>query len=209
MHERTRQRWFDLRQKLELPGDLETTLQALINCYSGDQRAYHVFGHIEHCLDEFEPARYLAKDETAVEEAIWHHDIVYDTHGSRNEERSAELFRSAHGRFLPAQFVEKVEEMILATKHSSIPADSDTRLLLDVDLSILGQSPVVFDEYEKQIRAEYSWVSDKRFAAGRSDILKTFLERPAIYLTDFFRNKYESQAEANLKRSLEQLSKSL
>jgi predicted metal-dependent HD superfamily phosphohydrolase len=39
----------------------------------------------------------------------------------------------------------------------------------------------------------------------RAKILKSFLARPQIYSTQFFRDKYEAQARFNLVRSIAQL----
>jgi len=89
--------------------------------------------------------------------------------------------------------------------HLSPPTDSDPKLFADIDLSILGQAAAAFDEYERQVRVEYSWVPEPAFCAGRSAILRSFLERPSIYGTDFFREKYEAAARRNLSRSIARL----
>ena len=85
------------------------------------------------------------------------------------------------------------------------PTDPDVQLLVDIDLSILGQPEDKFDEYEWQVRKEYEWVPENQFVAGRSEILRSFLDRLAIYSTRFFRNKYEAQARANIATSLARL----
>lgn len=78
-------------------------------------------------------------------------------------------------------------------------------LLVDIDLSILGRTPSEFDEYENQIRQEYRWVTEETFRKGRAHILREFIRREFIYQTKFFRERYESQARENLRRSLRQL----
>jgi predicted metal-dependent HD superfamily phosphohydrolase len=62
-----------------------------------------------------------------------------------------------------------------------------------------------FDEYERQIRSEYSWVPEDAFAKGRSAILSSILARARIYSTEFFYGKYEKSARENLARSISQL----
>lgn len=94
----------------------------------------------------------------------------------------------------------------MATKHTTIPIDPDIQFLVDIDLSSFGQSESKFDKNGQQIRKEYDWVPEDAFVAGRSAILKSFLDRPNIYATQFFRNKYETQARRNIARSLAQLS---
>lgn len=96
----------------------------------------------------------------------------------------------------------RVGNLILATKKHDGSLDQDAAVMVDVDLSILGQEPKRFDEYENQIGREYNWVSQSELVVGRTAILKTFLDRPSIYSTDFFRNRYEQQARENLNRSI-------
>lgn len=85
----------------------------------------------------------------AVEFAFWYHDVVYDTKTKDSEERNAvfaiEVVKNAS---LPDDFGQLVASLIMATKHSAALIDFDVRLLIDIDLSILGQSEDKFDEYE-------------------------------------------------------------
>ncbi len=115
---------------------------------------------------------------------------------------AVEMVRNAS---LPDNLGQSVANLIIATKHSATLTDSDVQLLIDIDLSILGQSEERFDEYERQVRKEYEWVPEDQFVAGRSAILKSFLDRSNIYSTQFFRNKYEMQARTNIARSLARL----
>lgn len=174
--------------------------------YSEPHRAYHNLAHVVDCLEQFEPAKDLAHDAIAVEMALWYHDVIYDPRAKDNEERSAELAgRVADDIGLPGSFKETVMMLILATKKHDASLAPDAGIMVDVDLSILGRDPLRFDEYERQIRQEYSWVPDDAFAAGRSAVLETFLARPVIYQTKFFREKYETQARENMKRSVQRL----
>ena len=101
--------------------------------------------------------------------------------------------------------VARIERMILATKHDAIPEDGDARLLVDIDLAILGSAPGRFDAYERQIREEYAWVPEADFRAGRARLLRSLLDRPRIYATDWFHDRLEEKARANLERSLRAL----
>ncbi|HMP82889.1 MAG TPA: N-methyl-D-aspartate receptor NMDAR2C subunit, partial [Verrucomicrobiota bacterium] len=101
--------------------------------------------------------------------------------------------------------VASVGQLILATKSHEARLHADAPLLVDVDLSILGQPPERFWEYERQIREEYAWVAPEQFATKRADILQTFLARPRIYHTQIFRQKLEAQARINLDASIRQL----
>ena len=126
-----------------------------------------------------------------------------------NEEDSAKLVRFIGKYFdLPEAFIRRVSTAILATKHTAIPEDLESRTLCDLDLAILGYPQAAFDKYEEQIGKEYDWVVPKdRFRAERIAILESFLKRPRIYSMNFFHEKYGAQARKNLERSIARLSK--
>lgn len=93
----------------------------------------------------------------------------------------------------------------MATKTHQTEAGSDAALLVDVDLSILGQSEARFAGYESQIRAEYAWVAPEVFKVKRAEILERFLARSRLYTTDHFFARYEAQARRNLAQSIRTL----
>ena len=159
-------------------------------------------------LDEFR-----ATDESkmvhfpVVAMTVWYHDTVYYPYARNNELQSARLFALV-GKlgYLEESFIKRVVEGILATTHHR-PSDSpNIRTLCDIDLAILGQPENVFSRYEQQIRLEYDAVPENQFRTERRKILVQFLERPRIYQTDFFRERYEQKARENLTSSIERLS---
>jgi predicted metal-dependent HD superfamily phosphohydrolase len=178
----------------------------LQEAYSKPQRGYHTAAHIEDCLARLDSARGEAERPDEVEVALWFHDAVYDPRAADNEERSAAWAAQAmrEGGMDP-EAVRRVSSLIEATKHRREPDTPDCALLLDVDLSILGQPPEAFAAYEARIRQEYAWVPQEQFRLGRRAILESFLKRPAIYRTEFFRTRLEAQARENLARSIAQL----
>lgn len=200
------ERWLNMWQRLGAKGDVHVALDELLRRYTEPQRAYHNLIHLRHCFVEWEQVRHLAINPEAIEMALWFHDAIYNQHAGDNEEQSAALAISVIKEAgLEDVFAQLVSDLILATKHSSEPVELDARLLVDIDLAILGQSPEHFDEYERQIRCEYEWVSEEVFNAKRAEILQAFLNRPAIYSTSFFQHKYEQTARRNLERSLQRL----
>lgn len=204
----SKQRWLELWERIGAQGNGEIVDTDLVARYSEPHRVYHTLRHIEDCLKELEVVRCFARNPDAVEMALWYHDAIYDTRSIKNEEESAKLFREmAINASLPEAFISQVVNLILATKHVKVPRVSDAKLLVDIDLSILGQPQGKFNEYEEQIRKEYEWVPLEAFILGRSKILKSLLlKRATIYSTDFFRNKYEAMARQNIVRSLTKLS---
>lgn len=198
-------RWQALTADLHIPEDLET-YSALRAAYGERHRHYHTLRHLDHCLAELDPARYLATEPAEVEVALWFHDAVYDPHGSSNEEASAqwaERFLRSHAAE-PAR-IGRIREHVLATRHESPAASSDSRLVVDVDLAILGAAQDSYQAFEANVRAEYSWVPEAVFRPKRAEILQSFLDRPRIYQTVPFRDRYETAARSNLAAAISAL----
>jgi len=169
-------------------------------------RRYHTLQHLAACLRELDQHVPLAQAPAEVELALWFHDAIYRTYRSDNEARSAAWatrFLQDHGA--NAGTVERVREHVLATQHAAAPAAGDTALVIDIDLSILGQPQSVYDAFERNVRREYWWVRRRRFAAARSAILESFLRRPTIYHWPQFRDHYETAARRNLERAIKRL----
>ena len=185
----------------------EVNLYAAVRTrYAESHRSYHTIQHLDECFVNLDEARHLADKVHEVELALWFHDAVYDVRGQDNEERSASWAREAaiqHG--VASSVAERVHRLVLATKHDATPTSPDAALVVDVDLAILGATVERFDEYERQVRQEYSRVPGFLFRRKRREILGTYLARPHIYSTDHFRARYEVSARANLARSIERL----
>jgi predicted metal-dependent HD superfamily phosphohydrolase len=147
----------------------EALLAEIVARYSEPHRFYHTLQHLRECFSVLEPASHLAKRLAEVQLALWFHDAVYDTRAQDNEERSAHwaeesLVAGGAGSDVAA----RVRELVLATKHHAVPEEEDAKLLVDVDLSILGAAEPRFAEYEKQVRQEYGWVAEDAFRQGRA-----------------------------------------
>ena len=171
-----RAKWTALWSKAGASGDPSPWYDRLAAAYSEPHRHYHNQQHIAECLGEFDHARHLAQQQDAVEFAIWFHDVVYEPKAGDNEERSAELAVSCLAEAKLSQtLVEDVRKLVIATKHHEGGPGSDEAVIVDVDLSILGQGEKRFAEYEEQIRQEYGWVPAAIFASKRAEILESFL----------------------------------
>ncbi len=180
--------------------------ERIIEAYGETHRHYHTAAHIDACLDEFDLVRSLARSGAEVEAALWFHDVIYDTRASNNELQSAEMA----SRFLASSGVsssscDRVYSHILATAHKGKPVDDDARLVVDIDLSILGQDELVYDQFERSVREEYKWVPSFLYRRKRTEILRGFLARESIYATEPFRQRYESAARTNLERAIRAL----
>lgn len=193
-----------------LDEDLKRELTGL---YQDWNRHYHGIEHIEALLTLAGEYRALLSDPQAVEAAIWFHDAIYDSQAKDNEAQSAEFARRRLGDKLEPARLDRIATMILATAKHELPelksaaALRDAELFLDMDMSILGAAPDVFDRYEAAVRKEYAWVPQAAWIAGRSAVLRSFLDRPFIYLSKEFQDRFEAQARENIRRSLSNLEK--
>jgi predicted metal-dependent HD superfamily phosphohydrolase len=200
------ERWRTTWRGLGVAAPDDQLYEVLIGRYSEPHRSYHTIQHLDECFARLDEARGLAEQIHEVELALWFHDAVYETRTQDNEEQSASLALVAAERSgLPSAIGERVHRLILATKHDAEPTSPDAALLVDVDLAILGASAERFDEYERQVREEYSWVPGLLFRRKRREILNGILARPHVYSTALFRSRYEATARANLARSIERL----
>jgi len=177
--------------------------ERLMAAYSEPHRKYHTLKHLDECFTRLDELRTEASHPEEVEFALWFHDAIYDTKRQDNEAKSAEWAHAvARAENLPSDVAERIYRLVIVTRHDAEPQGPDEKVLVDVDLSILGAPQGRFDEYEAQIREEYAWVPGMVFRAKRREILKGFLARAAIFNTPKFVEAYEAQARANLERSL-------
>ena len=178
----------------------------LTSAYSQAHRRYHTVTHIEKCLDELADAWDYAIRLDEVRWALLFHDAIYEPQREDNEARSAEwACRVMDGLGRSEDEKARVRGMILATAHAADPRTPDEALVLDIDLSILGADEAAFDEYDRSIRAEYSWVPEDEYRQGRAALLESFLHRGRIYHTAPYRARCEFAARRNIERALARL----
>jgi predicted metal-dependent HD superfamily phosphohydrolase len=198
--------WQQMWTRFGVPEPDRHLFDQLIARYSEPHRKYHTPQHLDECFTKFEELRTEAEHPEEVELALWFHDAIYDTKRQDNEEKSAQWARaSASAANLSPAVAERICTLIMATRHNALPGSTDEKVLVDVDLSILGAAAGRFDEYENQVRDEYAWVPGIVFHAKRREILKGFLARSSIFNTRKFIEEYEAQARANLERSIKRL----
>jgi len=181
----------------------QTVLAELLQSYSEPQRHYHTLQHLGEALALLQPALSLAEHPGEVALALWFHDAVYETQAKDNEARSADWAAAVlRGQGLPAEVAGRVHGLIMATCHAAQPSGIDAQLLVDADLGILAADPLRFAEYEVQVRTEYEWVPLLLYRAKRREVLLGFMQREAIYCTDWFRQRLEARARRNLAQAL-------
>lgn len=207
-----KERWLPF---VEAP-HVEWTWKMIETLYSEPHRVYHNLGHIEACfklLDQLRqsgdariaPSPYAAQ---AVELAIFFHDIVYVPGDKRNEALSADLLRSLT-HISNTNQEDRAAVAILATKsHETIADDAVARLVIDLDLSILGSSDGEYMRFLAGVRREYAHVSDDAWRLGRSDFLTKMLQRKVIFQNPWAIKAFEDNARENMKLELAELIRS-
>ncbi|UGB36823.1 HD domain-containing protein [Frateuria soli] len=199
-----RARWFSLMRTWDLP-PCEEAWRALVSAYGQKHRHYHTGTHVDACPRRLDACVEALDRPREVELALWFHDAVYDPLSSKNEQKSARWvqdFLARHGA--PEEAIARVVELIMVTRHEAPTCTNDQSFLVDIDLSILGARPAVYDFFEQAIRREYRHVPAVLYRAGRARRLEQFLARPRIYANRPFRLR-ERQARANLARAVAQL----
>lgn len=196
------QRWAKTLVDIRIPEGLSKSfIQEIFTNYDQPGRHYHTTEHLKACFETLDSL--FGSVPLSVELALWYHDIFYDPHRSDNEDMSARYVWARLFPFIWSSVVNEAMDLIRMTQHHAPVDTRNGKIVLDVDLSILGETPEKFDRYEVGIRAEYAWVEEEAFRVARSAILQRFLTRSPIYLTpEFQTSSYELQAKANLTRSL-------
>lgn len=198
----------DISDLLSLPAE---QLIALRQAYASPPRAYHHFGHVEDVLVHYSavaegPGWHQPRE---VELAVLYHDAIYMPGRSDNEAESARLAVEHIARWMPQTGIDslRVAELILLTaRHGKLRSGDfaddavadDTRCFLDCDMAILSAAPEVFAAYDRGIAEEYRAVPRWLYRLNRRRFFKALLASERIYLSDFFRDRFEAQARRNL-----------
>ena len=181
----------------------DALLAELLARYREPQRHYHTLQHLGECLEAFAATHKVAERPGEVALALWFHDAVYDLDAHDNESRSADwAARALTAAGVAADATARVHALVMATCHAVQPTDADARLLVDIDLSILGAPAARFAQYEQQIRREYAHIPPDVFEPRRRLILGAFLARDPLYQTPGIRLRCEANARINLRRAV-------
>lgn len=183
-----------------------STYDELMAAYSERQRHYHTYAHISACLRHLDTVRSEVDDWKTIAMAIWFHDAIYKPFSGTNERDSADwAIKFLRNNNSTTKDIQKIEAYIMATCHNAECLDIDTQTLVDIDLSVLGAAPEIYDAYEQNIRKEYRRVPMFIYRKKRKELLLMFLGRPKIFGTEYFNDLWESQARENIARAIANL----
>ena len=171
--------------------------------YSDEKRYYHTLQHLDNLLRQLSEVKGDIKNWETILFTLYYHDIIYNPLKSDNEEKSAVLAEKRMKEIsVSSEIINHCKKQILATKGHNKSTDNDTNYFTDADLSVLGQPWETYSKYYKNIRKEYSVYPDLVYHTGRKNVVRHFLSMDRIFKTDFFFNKFETQAKRNLTKEL-------
>lgn len=184
-----------------LNSDTQLFFDYCISQYNQENRYYHnlshlcdIFTHLK-CYLKINPidsnSNNILKQIVA---AILAHDVIYKSSNKliSDEQQSANKLLEFFPNYQLAY------ELILSTQHTSnnnFKKDFYQELFCCLDLSILGQDKIIYNDYANNIRKEYLEYSDSEYQYGRSLVLKNLLEKQDIFnLEEFscYKNNYKS-----------------
>ena len=201
----TSERWTQLMSRMQLPNNIHTC-KALFDAYLEKHRHYHTVEHINASLKHLDSASSLAEQPNALELALWFHDAIYKPFSAHNERKSSEwAIDFLKGNDCTQELIDCVDQLIMATAHTTQAQTTDEMLIVDIDLAILGSSEKAYDQFEQHVRQEYRHVPAFFYRRKRKKILKSFLKRERIYHHDFFAEQFEDNARLNLARAIQKL----
>ena len=167
-------------------------------------RRYHTLDHIRDCLRRLDRVSALLEHPDAVELGIWFHDAIYEMDSGTNEQESAKLFETLARGADPA-LRRRVCGLIMATRHRGGERDHDRRYIVDIDLAGFGASWDEFMRNGSLLREESPRKTDAQYHCGQMSFLEKLQRRRHFFATEYFRDRYEARARANLRRLLEEL----
>jgi predicted metal-dependent HD superfamily phosphohydrolase len=175
---------------------------ALLDRHREPHRRYHTVEHLAEVLAVLDDLAEVADDPRAAELAVWFHDAVYDprAESGANERASAALAVETLGDLaIERSTVDEVRRLVLLTaSHDPAADDGNGVAVCDADLAILGAPQRRYERYVADVRAEYAWVDDESWRRGRSALVRGFLERPRLYVSDRAHGRYDRPARRNL-----------
>ena len=174
--------------------------EELRTAYATPGRFYHTWRHVEEVLARWQEVAQGPgwQDPKQSWLAVLFHDAVYEH--ADDEARSAALCRDAAWRWFQLDASRAAELIRFTASHGRNQVnDPDAAHFLDCDMAILGAEPARFAEYEADIAREYAFVDPEVFRAGRRAFLERVLEAERIFLSDFWRERLEARARANIR----------
>lgn len=167
-------------------------------------RPYHNLSHLGYMLNilKIDNIRY---DKNLIMAIFWH-DVVHHCN-SNDEYKSVEAMQP----YLPiihenGMCGATIKEYIMATSETRTLCSQCERIFADIDKVILA-APFshIWSWYENGVKEECMLAkqcTEKEYEEGRKSFLSKLLEKPRIFHTELFYNKYEKKARQNIDKQI-------
>jgi predicted metal-dependent HD superfamily phosphohydrolase len=210
----------EIRQVLQDSGlkDLlpEKLLLLVAGLYGDETRHYHDFDHAievvswaNRACEEYSEEALVPFTHQELRLAALFHDIIYTTAGTpANETLSCGLMRRELAGLIPEESLDRINQLIMFTaQHGQLDA-ADVPLagqvLMDCDIANMGQyhwEVFVYNNKNvvEELRLKYT---PEQIEVGRKAFLAGLLAKESIFLSEFFRSRFEDQARRNLTKVL-------
>lgn len=169
----------------------------LIAAYSEYHRFYHTTQHLCHLIGLLQQA---SVHDSAVYWASFYHDYIYIAGRQDNEARSAEIAKAQMLELnIDLAVIDRCCDLIVLTNtHQLNKSDPDAAVFLDADMAILGVNEKAYADYVEKVQKEYSTIPAFLFNRGRKKFVETCLNQNRLFSTDYFFDRFETQARKNL-----------
>jgi predicted metal-dependent HD superfamily phosphohydrolase len=211
-HVATSSRTDHVAELAEITEIADRWLDSVLGRHREPHRHYHdvrhvrwVVRHVRELAADLADSDVAVGDLDAVVAAAFFHDVIYDPTASGNEAASGALAATALRELGWAdEAVDHVVAMIEGTAHHRVDhaTSTDTAVLFAADLGVLAADPAGYSDYVRNVRREYHHVHDADWVTGRAAVLRSFLERDAIYAPALGLDSWERRARANLAAEL-------
>ena len=189
-------------------GVAKNVFNQLVQMYTESWRSYHNLEHITASLSYFDACKSHAEFADAIEFAIWFHDCVYKLGASDNEALSRDWFINQTNHYIVPATIKSVDELIMDTRHLSIPNSHDGKLIADIDLTSFG---LPWDEYlqdSRAVQSEFPEISNGCAIKSKILFLENLVDDGQIYYSDYYLAHFEEKAQSNVNKHLQILRQS-
>lgn len=183
----------------------KTVYAKLYDMYTESWRSYHNLEHITASLRYFDACKSHANFADAIETAIWFHDCIYVIGADNNESQSRDWFVDQTKGYIVPAVIERVDELIMDTRHQTVPDTDDGKLIADIDLTSFG---LPWDQYMQDslaVQSEYPNISNGCSVQSKIFFLENLLDDGQIYYSDYYLAHFEEKAQRNVRKHLQLL----
>lgn len=193
-----RHRWFELCSRMDIERKMDIW-NAFVSMYGDQNRYYHNFTHIHNCLTRLDYWHAPLAERDNIELALWFHDLVFDPKRADNKRASAGL---AKHYIKSHKQLDRVIQLILATKHNAAKFDYSEVTICDIDIQVFGADEERYQNYVQMRYKEAHDVEIDIYLMNRRHQINNFLSRNSVFSDTSYKNQFNEIAKHNLTNEL-------